>query len=125
MTDRKDLMILGKQRYGVGDSVFLNNPARKSGTGSKFHLAWAGPFVVVKKISDLVYGIQKSYGSGIKFVHHDRLNPARVQTQNWLSSVSGAVENESANDTNSIEHSSLSGVPDEEADTLSLSKDEY
>ena len=43
-----------------------------------------------KKVSDLVYWIRKSSGSDIKYVHHDRLKPARVQTSNWLSSAGDA-----------------------------------
>ena len=69
--------------YQVGDTVFLHNTARKSGTSSKFHLPWSGPFLVVKKISDLVYGIQRSSKADIKYVHHDRLKPASVKLDDW------------------------------------------
>ena len=59
--------------YQIGDTVFLHSTARKPETSSKFHLPWSGPFPVVKKISDLVYGIQRSSKADIKYVHHDRL----------------------------------------------------
>ena len=46
--------------YQIGDTVFLHSTACKAGTSYKFHLIWSGPFLVVKGISDLVYGIQRS-----------------------------------------------------------------
>ena len=76
--------------YQIGDTVFLHSTARKPGTSSKFHLPWSGPFLVVKKISDLVYGIQRSSKADIKYVHHDRLKPARVKLDDWT--VSSAAD---------------------------------
>ena len=57
--------------YAVGDTVYLHSSARKQGTSSKFHLPWTGPFLVVGKVSDLVYRIQRSSKSDLKYVHHD------------------------------------------------------
>ena len=70
--------------YAVGDTVYLHNSARKQGTSSKFHLPWTGPFLVVGKVSDLVYQIQRSSKSDLKYVHHDRLKPAHVRLDSWL-----------------------------------------
>ena len=58
--------------------------ARQQGTSSKFHLPWTGPFLVVGKVSDLVYQIQRSSKYDLKYEHHDRLKPAHVKLDNWL-----------------------------------------
>ena len=63
--------------YAVGDTVYLHSSA-------KFYLPWTGPFLVVGKVADLVYKIQRSSKSDLKYVHHDRLKPDHVRLDNWL-----------------------------------------
>ena len=41
----------------------------------KLQSFWDGPFLVVQKLSDLVYEIQKSPTAKPRVVHHDRLKP--------------------------------------------------
>ena len=38
-----------------GDSVWLYNPKRKKGLTPKLMKPWQGPYIIVKKINDLVY----------------------------------------------------------------------
>lgn len=60
--------------YSVGDAVWFHNPVRKKGLTLKFQRPWNGPFVVIKKYSDVTYKIQESLRSKPKVVHYDRLN---------------------------------------------------
>ena len=46
--------------YETGSSVYLFEPVRKKGVSPKLESSWTGPWLVVDKISDLVYKIQKS-----------------------------------------------------------------
>ena len=70
--------------YSIGDSVFLFDPARRKGTSSKLHSPWSGPFLVVSKVTDLIYKIQKHPKAVKKCVHHDRLKPSFIQLDSWL-----------------------------------------
>ena len=80
--------------YNIGETVCLHNPARKVCSSKKLHCPWTGPFLVVERISDLVYKIQKSPGDATKCVHHDRLKPSVVKLKTWLKgqSVSTVTE---------------------------------
>jgi hypothetical protein len=49
-----------RRSFVAGDYVYLYNPARRPGKSSKFNLPWAGPFLVLEKISDLNYAISGS-----------------------------------------------------------------
>ena len=44
--------------YNVGDSVFLFDPTKKKGISPKLQSRWVGPYLVVGKLSDLLYKIQ-------------------------------------------------------------------
>lgn len=59
--------------FHQGDKVWLWNPQRKKGISPKLTPAWEGPYVVVKRINDVVYRIQRSPKSKMKVVHLDRL----------------------------------------------------
>ena len=58
---------------GKGDAVWLYNPQRKKGVSPKVSRPWAGPYVVIKRINDLVYRIQQGLKSKLKVVHRNRL----------------------------------------------------
>ena len=64
------------QTFDVGDKVLLQEAVTKG----KFHMKWAGPFVVLDKISDLTYRIQNETNKKISIVHVNRLVPWKVQT---------------------------------------------
>ena len=61
-------MDLGMKRYydigttesklEVGDAVWLYNPQRKKGLSPKLQKPWQGPYVIIKRINDLIYRIQ-------------------------------------------------------------------
>jgi transposase InsO family protein len=49
--------------------VWLYNPRKKKGRTLKLTRPWEGPFVIVKKLNDLVYRIQRNKQSKPKVVH--------------------------------------------------------
>ena len=64
--------------FQVGDLVWLWQPAvpRKRRYCAKFHRAWQGPHVIVKRISDSTYRIKSSKNKRLRqVVHFDRLKP--------------------------------------------------
>jgi len=67
--DRKARQIL----FEEGQKVWLYNPRRFKGRASKLQGNWEGPFTVIKKLSDVVYCIQKTLRHRKRVVHSDRL----------------------------------------------------
>jgi len=67
--DRKARQIL----FEEGQKVWLYNPRRFKGKAPKLQRNWEGPFTVIKKLSDVVYCIQKTLRHRKKVVHSDRL----------------------------------------------------
>ena len=71
--------------YTRGDAVWLHNKQRKKGKSPKLSRSWDGPYLILKKISDMVYRIQKSSKSKPKVVHYDRLKPYHGSSApSWL-----------------------------------------
>ena len=68
-----------------GDWVWLKSTQKKRGMTPKLMLKWVGPYLVLNKLSDVVYRIQQSQRTGPKIVHLNRLKlyngPPR---QDWL-----------------------------------------
>lgn len=62
--------------YTEGELVWLYNPHVHQRHCRKFHRPWDGPFKIIKKISDVVFRVQKCghYRKRL-VVHHDRLKP--------------------------------------------------
>jgi Integrase zinc binding domain/Integrase core domain len=61
------------QSFTPGQKVWLYNPHRKKGLSPKLQRDWEGPYVVVKKINDLVYRIRKHPNGKCRVVHLQRL----------------------------------------------------
>ena len=59
--------------FRVDDRVWLYNPYRKKGRNPKLQSQWEGPYIVIKRINDVVYRIRKPSGGKPKVVHIDRL----------------------------------------------------
>ena len=95
-------------RLEEGDPVWLYNPQRKKGLSPKLQKPWQGPYVILKRINDLVYRIQLGPRSKPKVVHFNRLwryqgeNPpqwfAKTSTGSSPSSPSGDHAGKTAND---------------------------
>jgi len=67
--DRKVRQVL----FEEGQKVWLYNPRRFKGKAPKLQGNWEGPFSIIKKLSDIVYCIQKTLRHRRKVVHSDRL----------------------------------------------------
>ncbi|CAC5413343.1 unnamed protein product [Mytilus coruscus] len=63
------------QKFDAGDPVWLHNPRRVKGLCPKLQNNWEGPFIVVNKLNDVIYRIQKGPKTKPKVVHQDRLKP--------------------------------------------------
>ena len=72
MKSHYDLQATGDE-LKEGDAVWLYNPQRKKGVSPKFSRPWQGPYIVMKKINDLVYCIQLGPRQKSKVVHRNRL----------------------------------------------------
>ncbi|CAG2189090.1 unnamed protein product [Mytilus edulis] len=59
--------------YEVGDAVWLYEPRRKVGFCPKLYRPWNGPFIITKKLNDVIYRIQKGPKNKPKVIHHNRL----------------------------------------------------
>jgi hypothetical protein len=61
--------------FREGDLVWLFNRQRKKGRCPKLQPSWEGPFVILTRINDVVYRIQRHPRAKMKVVHLDRLAP--------------------------------------------------
>ena len=63
------------QTFDAGDPVWLHNPRRVKGLCPKLQNNWEGPYIIVNKLNDVIYRIQKGPKMKPKVVHQDRLKP--------------------------------------------------
>ncbi len=61
------------KRFEVGDSVWLFSSYKKKGLAKKLMRPWTGPYLVIKRLNDLVYKIRLTPQSKPKIVHKNRL----------------------------------------------------
>ena len=61
--------------FQEGQKVWLFNPRREKGRAPKLQCNWEGPYLVVKKLGEVVYVIRKSPKHRNRIVHADRLAP--------------------------------------------------
>ncbi|XP_038052806.1 uncharacterized protein LOC119725470 [Patiria miniata] len=62
-----------KYNLVAGDFVWLHNPAKRKGLSPKLQCRWEGPYLIVHKLSDVIFRIQRKKGGKMKVVHRDRL----------------------------------------------------
>ena len=68
-----------------GDFVWLHMPQRTKGLSPKLQKQWDGPYMVINRLSDAVYRIQKNARTTSKVVHFDRLKTYQGEKpKNWL-----------------------------------------
>ena len=73
--------------YNRGDFVWLFVPIKKKGLSSKLQRYWEGPYLIVHRLSDALYRIQKSPRAKCKIVHFNRLKKCKRQDRTtWLDS---------------------------------------
>jgi hypothetical protein len=69
--------------FTIGQPVWLHDPT----TYHKLSPKWKGPYIITKKINDLLYLVKKSPKQTPKACHIDRLLPYRGQTfPKWFKS---------------------------------------
>ena len=76
--------------FNIGDSVYYWYPIKGKTPKEKF-ASWQGPYVIVERISDTVYCIQKSPRSKPLIVNHDSLKQAELREPidtSWVHKVS-------------------------------------
>ena len=64
---------VNQHRCNRGDAVWLYSPRKKKGVCPKLMRHFDGPFLVITRLSDVLYCIQKGPKSKPKVVHHDHL----------------------------------------------------
>ena len=69
--DRKARDLLFQERQ----KVWLLNPRRKLGRAPKLQSDWEGPYLIVRKMSDVIFCIRSTPTHRKKVVHADRLAP--------------------------------------------------
>ena len=68
-------MTSDQNSFNAGDLVYCLDKTRKKGLSPKLNSdKWQGPFVVVRKITELLFEIKQNKSQS-KVVHHDRLKP--------------------------------------------------
>lgn len=54
---------------------------------------WKGPFVVTRKISDILYELKGSVKSKLKIIHHDRMRPFKCSSiPQWVLSLQQSLK---------------------------------
>ncbi|GBM00287.1 Retrovirus-related Pol polyprotein from transposon 297 [Araneus ventricosus] len=64
--------------FKEGDLVWMYNPKRRRGPSPKLQQNWEGPYTVVKKMTDVVYRVQRSPNAKPKVIHINRLAPYKA-----------------------------------------------
>ena len=73
--------------FKAGDHVWVLLPQVPRGKSRKFYRPWSGPFVVVKKLSDVTYRVQEVNNRGRRMiVHFNRLKPYKHSTSRYQNS---------------------------------------
>ncbi len=71
-------------KYSPGDYVWYLSEKRKIGENPKLYLPYDGPYLVIQKLSDLDYRIQRELNGEKRLTHHDKLKPYNGQlTFKW------------------------------------------
>jgi hypothetical protein len=63
-----------KNSFDVGQLVWLYEPLQKKGVCKKLTCPWIGPCIVLEKIDDTTYRVQRSARKEAKLYHADRLS---------------------------------------------------
>lgn len=105
---------LKPRAYSIGDWVWRWYPPTAS---QKLGLGWTGPYLVIKKISNLTYSIQKTSDSRIINVHVDHIVPYQGNNapDSWLENNNNdhlPTENTTQNSDSILEHSAENQNPE-------------
>lgn len=74
-----------KGKASAGDFLWLQSRMRKQGMSKKLANRWTGPYLVTKKLSDVIIRILQSPKSKLTVVHLDRTKPYQGELlRSWL-----------------------------------------
>ena len=73
--------------YQRGDTVRYHRPNRKRGISPKLTSNWDGPYIVTRKINDIIYEIQRSQRAKPCIVHMDRLCKFHGERPEWFVTI--------------------------------------
>ena len=59
-TGKRNIMTMSGEPYRTGDFVWLYTPIKKVGVSPKLQKFWDGPYLVLDRLNDAVYRIQRS-----------------------------------------------------------------
>ena len=72
----------------AGQLVWLHEPTRKVGVCHKLNNKWKGPYLVTRKLDDLIYLVQRSPNQPVKAYHLVRLLPYHGRNiPQWVSKL--------------------------------------
>ena len=112
---------VNQHRYNRGDAVWLYSPKRKKGVCPKLMRHFDGPFLVITRLSDILYRIQKGPKSKPKVVHHDRLKAYRgPNAPDWLTATTLSAQTSTPPGSDAVK--STSDLPDVEKDPISAKR---
>ena len=102
--------------YKRGDFVWLFCQQKYKGLCPKLQKAWAGPYLVVHKLSDALYRVQKSPRTKPKVVHFNRLKLCHSkELRSWVTEEEPQVKVEVVE--SSTEPQYQQNMQDEESDS--------
>jgi hypothetical protein len=94
-----------------GDPVWLYNPQRKKGKSPKLTRPWKGPYLVIKRINDVVYRVQLSPRSKPKVVHRNRLwKYSGISTPDWLDRGNSPTPDREEPPVNDVSHTTSPAI---------------
>ena len=64
-----------EKKYGVGDLVWRNQKKNIPGQKTKIARHWTGPWIIIEKVSDIIFRLKFSKNSDPVTVHGDNLKP--------------------------------------------------
>ena len=112
---------VNQHRYNRGDAVWLYSPKRKKGVCPKLMRHFDGSFLVITRLSDILYCIQKGPKSKPKVVHHDRLKAYHgPNAPDWL--TASTLFDQTSTPPGSDAVKSTSDLPGVEQDPISTKR---
>jgi len=82
-----------ERTFETGDLVYVMDSAKKIGRSPKLQAQWKGPYIVNKRLSNVLYEVSNQKTTSI--LHHDRLKPAVLETTPlWISRHRRKLKNE-------------------------------
>ena len=77
-----------KHGFEVGEFVWVRDETRRKGRCPKLQLAYDGPYLIIDKISDVVFRIQRTPRSKSKVIHFEKLKKYQGEKlTSWLDKV--------------------------------------